>query len=218
MENTQSVSATPAQLRRRLTSARLVLGLSAPLALTMVLAFATNAAADHETGQPGPPTLACQCTTNPVVLMWVPDTRRVAQPTLYRMSIGTRPGQEDIGVFDMGLNTQWTAIATPGVSYYVRIAGVNALGGNYSNEVVISVPNVTTPVLSGTLNGRDLTLRWTASPTAILYVSYSASFTTYATVAVSGNVAPFSNVAPGVYYFILWNGTQWSNILPAIVQ
>ena len=41
MKNTQSASATPGRLRRRLTSARLVLGLSAPLAFMMVLALAT---------------------------------------------------------------------------------------------------------------------------------------------------------------------------------
>lgn len=217
MKNTQSASATPGRFRRPLTSARLVLGLSAPLALTMVLGLATSAAADHETNKPGPPTLACQCTTNPVTLAWVPDTRRVAQPTLYRMYIGSRPSQADLGIVDLGLTTQWTGTGTPGVNYYIRIAAVNAFGFNYSNEVVISVPNGTTPVLSGTLNGRALTLRWTGSPTATLYVSSSATFATYTSVAVSGNVVTYSTV-PGVYYLVLWTGTQWSNILPVIVR
>ena len=101
MKNTQSASATPGRLRRRLTSARLVLGLSAPLAFTMVLALATSAAADEEFNKPGPPTLACQCTTNPVTLSWAPETRRIEQPLIYRMYIGSRPGQADLGIIDL---------------------------------------------------------------------------------------------------------------------
>ncbi len=207
-----------------------------PLAFTMVLALATSVAAqepaptqtpapagdtaadpnalDHATHVPGPPTLTCRCNTNPIFLTWAADTRRVEQPLLYRMVIGSRPGQEDLGVYDMGLTTSWTANAAPGVNYYIRIAAVNWFGGHYSNEVNV---NVGATVLSGTLSGRVLTLRWTGSPTVTLYYSNHVLFATYGSVAVSGNQASFT-VPPGVYYLVLWNGTQWSNFLTATVQ
>ena len=176
---------------------------------------ATDPPADHETHVPGPPYIACQCATNPVTISWAPDTRRVAQPEAIHMYLGSRPGKRISRRWNMGLSTSWSGSAQPGANYYVHIRAVNSFGGNFSAQVVVSVGNPT-PVLSGTLTGRDLTLRWTGSPTATLFASTSPLFATYGSVAVSGNVISFRNVAPGVDHLILWTG-QWSNILAATV-
>ena len=165
--------------------------------------------ADHETHVPGPPYIACQCTTNPVRIEWAPDTRRVAQPEAYHMYVGSAPGQADLGVYNMGLATSWSGYVQPGVNYYVHIRAVNSFGGNFSAQVIVSVGNPA-PQLVATVSGRTLTVWWTGSPTAYLFYSNRADFATNAYVVVSGNVATFSPVPPGVYDFLLWNG-QWSN-------
>lgn len=175
----------------------------------------TDQPADHETGAPGPPSIACVCTTNPVIIRWAPDTRRVAQPEAYHMYVGSYAGGSNLAVYNMGLATEWSGYVPPGGIYYIRIRAVNLFGGNFSaQEVVNTAPPA--PVLTAVGGVRTLTVSWSGSPSAYLFYSTDPLYRSYNYIGVSGYVATYSNVPPGVYCLIVWTG-QWSNFVAVTV-
>jgi subtilisin-like proprotein convertase family protein len=91
-------------------------------------------------GTPGPPTaLGAAITGSHVSLRWQAPARSPA-PTEYRIEVGSRPGESDLGVFDTGSPANTIAAPVPAGSYVVRVrAKVGVAIGAPSNEIAFRV-------------------------------------------------------------------------------
>jgi len=112
-------------------------------ARSTVLTF-TVSGASASTQSPGAPTLqALPAGGDRVALSW----RRGAgaDPTLYTVYAGTRPGSSNLGSYPMGTSTSTITTAPAGVTAYMRIVASNEMGAATSNEVSFYVPSGSTP-------------------------------------------------------------------------
>ena len=156
---------------------------------------------------PGAPALVpVQTGANPVTVRWSPGPG--GPPTSYTIAVGTSPGTSNVLVANLGLQTQVTADAPPGVPLYVRVVASNPLGSATSNEIVVLVPGPTPPaqpaLAPATISGRTVTLAWSpgagAPPTHYVHVARLPGnpqpIVTFPTQQ-PGLVVP--NVPPGTY-------------------
>lgn len=162
-----------------------------------------GAPASSAPGAPG--TLDAQVNGLRVVLTWT----AAAGATSYLLEIGGAPGgpytRRNIG----GLTT--FAVTAPAGGYYLRVRGINAAGeGLPSNEVFVQTQGTLEPPgqptgLSASLNGRDVTLLWSApssgGPVDDYVVDVGVSLSRVAASVTSLEEQIFApNVPAGRYY------------------
>jgi len=163
------------------------------------------------TATPSAPTnLTSQTTGSTVTLRWT----GAAGATQYRIAAGSRAGAADLAVIDTG-SPQTTFVAN-GVGdgvYFVRVRALaGAAASAESNEVVVTVsagssctaPPAAPAALTSSLNGRLVSLGWTASgplTSVTLEAGYSAGASNAAVIVLDPAARTFStNAPPGTYY------------------
>jgi hypothetical protein len=156
---------------------------------------------------PGPPTLtAVQTAANPVTLAW--SAGAGGAPTNYTICAGTIAGGTQFGCYSLGLTTQITANAPPGIAIYARVIASNAVGSALSNEIGFVVgsggpgaPTMNPPIVSG----RTVSLSWNppssgGAPTSyILVARIAGNPTPIAAIQLAATGATFPGVPPGNY-------------------
>ncbi|MBL8138079.1 MAG: fibronectin type III domain-containing protein [Acidobacteria bacterium] len=156
---------------------------------------------------PGTPAnLAAAWSNGTVTLSWAPSSGA----TSYALEVGSASGASDIGVFNIGNVTSYSAVVPTG-TYYVRVRGVNAGGSSApSNQLVLQSAPVAVPGaplnLTSSGSGATVTLRWAApssggTPTGYVVEVGSASGQTDLGVFSVGAVTTITSTAPpGTYY------------------
>jgi hypothetical protein len=153
-----------------------------------------------------PSALAATWANGAVTLSW----RASSGATSYALEVGSAPGAADLGVFNVGNVTAYSA-AVPVGTYYVRVRGLNAGGSSApSNEVVLQSVPVAVPGaprnLTSSGSGATVTLAWAApssggAPTSYVVEVGSASGQTDVGVFSVGAVTAITTTAPpGTYY------------------
>ena len=125
---------------------------------------------------PGPPALTSTVVGSTVRLSWTASPTGGA-PTGYTLYAGSLPGLYNLGAFNVGAATSFTATIANG-TYYVAIVARNGFGpGPPSNEATVQVgppPCTVAPTAPGPLTvttaGAAVSLAWGASPTAAAYI------------------------------------------------
>jgi hypothetical protein len=125
---------------------------------------------------PGAPVLTSTVVGSTVRLSWTASPTGGA-PTGYTLYAGSLPGLYNLGAFNVGAATSFTATIANG-TYYVAIVARNGFGpGPPSNEVTVQVgppPCTVAPTAPGPLTvttaGAAVSLAWGASPTAAAYI------------------------------------------------
>ena len=125
---------------------------------------------------PGAPVLTSTVVGSTVRLSWTASPAGGA-PTGYTLYAGSLPGLYNLGAFNVGAATSFTATIANG-TYYVAIVARNGFGpGPPSNEVTVQVgppPCTVAPTAPGPLTvttaGAAVSLAWGASPTAAAYI------------------------------------------------
>lgn len=115
---------------------------------------------------PAPGTLSFLKGGSNVALFW----GAALSASAYVIEAGQAPGSSNLGGIPVGNATSFATAAPPG-TYYVRVRASNRCGvSSASNEVAITLDGTTAlpaaPTgLTGTVNGRAVTLRWTPALT-----------------------------------------------------
>lgn len=158
---------------------------------------------------PGPPSLqAVHTASNPITLSWSQGTG--SPPTSYTISAGTSPGATNLGVFNVGLQTQITGNAPVGIPLHVRVTAANGAGAANSNEISFVVGSGTVPPGRPSMNppsisGRTVSLSWNppasgGTPTHYILVGrFSGNPAIIAQLPLAANAISIPGVAPGSY-------------------
>lgn len=150
-----------------------------------------------------------------VVLRWTPANVG-GTPTSYVIQAGSSPGAADVVNANTGsaLPTL-TASAVPGGKYFFRVLARNASGTSAaSNDTAVviaadcSTPSSAPTSLSASVNGSDVSLRWSApaggcAPTSyVIQAGSSPGLSNLANFSTGNAATTFgaSGVATGVYY------------------
>ena len=147
-----------------------------------------------------------------VTLTWQPPTTTATEPVSgYRVEAGFAPG-ETLGTLALGSVLTHTITNAPGGVFYVRLRAQTAAGlSPPSNEVLLatgqSAPPLAPQALLATVQGTNISLRWTENPLGPAIAGY------YLVAGTAGGLADFGvlplpptartfavNAAPGTYF------------------
>jgi hypothetical protein len=161
-------------------------------------------------GPPEPPLdLVAVVTGNTVTLSWRAAAQSIA--TAYRLVVGSGSGASDLGSFDVGSATSFTANAPDG-AYFVRAVAMNPCGvGAPSGETAVVVGNAVVPpgpvfALEGGASGSTVSLSWAAPSVGSgpfqfrIEAGSGPDGANLATITVAGTTFTTAGVPPGVYY------------------
>lgn len=161
-------------------------------------------------GPPAPPLdLAAAVAGGTVQLSWRASPQSIV--TNYRLIVGTASGGTQIGAFDVGPATSFTAAAPPG-AFFVRAVAMNACGlGAPSAETVAVVGAPVVPPgapfgLEGSVGGSTVSFSWGApsvgtGPFQYRFEAGSASgLSNLANVTLPSPSLVVPGVPPGIYY------------------
>jgi hypothetical protein len=157
---------------------------------------------------PGTPAnLSSTWSGSTVTLSWAPSPGA----TSYALEVGSSSGASNLGVFDLGGVTSFSA-PVPAGRFYVRVRGVNATGASApSNELVVQRGTVQAPGaprnLTSSGSGSTVTLQWAApatggTPTAYVLEVGSASGLANLGAFNVGQVTTLTTSAPPGQYYV----------------
>lgn len=157
---------------------------------------------------PGKPTLTNPgYEQNPVTLFWAPGGG--GAPRDYRLLVGSRPGEADLGTINMGSATSLTASIPLDRAFFVRVRAENEAGSDTSYDVSVVVQTPVPPAVP-ILNPPEVlgsTVRFTWGPPQFnVSTTLLARQSPDGPVVASAPVSPFTttltvpNVPAGTYY------------------
>lgn len=164
-------------------------------------------------GCSGPPVapldLATSVVGGTVTLTWRASPQSIVSS--YRLLVGTTSGGVEVGPFDVGAATTFSASAPAG-AYFVRVAAMNACGmGSPSAEAVAVVGSPVVPPgpafgLQGTVSGSTVSFTWGAPSVGtgpfqyVLEAGSASGLANLANAGVASTAFVVPGVPPGIYY------------------
>jgi hypothetical protein len=164
-----------------------------------------------------------------VTLRWNPPVGGLA-PTAYRLHVGTRPGESNLGTVNFGAGvTVVTATDVPDGTYYSRIVSMTSTGtaSGPSNEAAFTIqrsacaPLAPPANVSASVSGRTVTLSWATAPGAASYIVEAGSASSLSNV-FNANVGVTTSVSgavpPGAYFIRVRSVNSCGQASPASTE